>query len=283
MALRLAPRLPLPPIFIVGLPRVGSTLASILATRHLRCAYFSNLLMTAPQSPVALAILAAGLNPFAGTDDLDNRHGETRSWRGPNQGYRFWKQYITAGDGSPRLLPGAAERLVDTVHALQGLAGGPLINKWQANVLRIPLLAATFPGALFVEIARDEVAIAASVLRARRESAEGEAHWFSVRPPGLGDISRLDPSQQIAAQIVQLRRVIDDALAALPERQVLRWRYGELCSDPDAWIAGIAEAYQASTGHGLHVRGRVGGPLIRRAASDGDRALFDDAIAAARG
>lgn len=281
LAISVAPKRHVPPVFIVGLPRVGSTLASIIATRHLRCAMLSNMLMATPGSPVATAMLLRWTHPFDGVDDLRNVHGETSRWHGPNQGHRFWKRFITSGTGTPAVLPGQREPLLATVAALQGLAGGPLINKWQTNALRIPLLAELFPGALFVHMNRDVQATAESILHARRTQRLGEHAWFSVRVPGA-DPSSLDIFDQIAFQIGAVGSIIDESLRELPARQVLRTSYEEVCTDPNALLERMCSQYAAATGGVLAMRSRFNGKLVprkTRKVSEEDSRRLADALA----
>jgi Sulfotransferase family len=284
LAVRAAPKLDIPPIFVVGLPRVGSTLLSIVLTRHLRCAYFSNMMMATPASPVAMAMMARTAGRLGGVDDLYNRYGETRAGAAPNQGYRFWTRFITQQTGPAQVREGMKERLLASVWALQGAAGGPLVNKWQTNALRVPLLSELFPGALFVNLRRDELAVAVSLLQARRSQRLGEAHWFSVRPPALVDVSALGVHEQIAEQIAGVRDALENGLAGLGGEQVLPIDYGQFCADPNAAIETIADRYEAATGFRLTRRGRFAGTLEARHGPSlpaADRTRLAEAIRAA--
>ncbi len=281
VARRVAPKRDIPPIFIVGLPRVGSTLASILATRHLRCAYFSNLLMATPASPVITAMLAGPRRAFGGTDDLGNRFGETSQSQAPSQGYRFWNLHLGTSEVPAPLDDGRKAVLRQTIAALQGIAGGPFINKWQKNGLRIPFLADLFPGSVFIEVTRDPLETALSILSARRASPDGESRWFSVRPSTLGLSDYFNVHEQIAAQIVATRAILDRDLGSLPTANVQTYAYTAICADPQSWLKRVASRYEAATGVPVELRDVPARSLSARSprAHDADHRLLDAALA----
>lgn len=281
IARRIAPKLDIPPIFIVGLPRVGSTLASILATRHLRCAYFSNLLMATPASPVLTAMLAGPRRAFGGTDDLANRFGETNCSQGPSQGYRFWNLHLGTSETPAPLDEARKAMMRQTIAALQGIAGGPFINKWQKNGLRIPFLADLFPGSVFIEITRDPLETALSILSARRQSHGGEAGWFSVRPSTLELSDYFSVHEQIAAQVSATRAIIDRDLGGLPQATVQTYAYKAICDDPKGWLGLVASRYEAATGIPIALRDAPTQKLSasRPRAENADQRLLDAALA----
>lgn len=281
VARRMAPKLDIPPIFIVGLPRVGSTLASILATRHLRSAYFSNLLMATPASPVLTAMLAGPRRAFGGTDDLANRFGETSHSQGPSQGYRFWNLHLGTSETPAPLDETHKAMLRQTIAALQGIAGGPFINKWQKNGLRIPFLADLFPGSVFIEITRDPLETALSILSARRQSHGGEAGWFSVRPSTLTLSDYFSVHEQIAAQVAATRAILDRDLGGLPSANVQTYAYTAICADPKAWLKLVAARYEATTGVPIALRDVPAVKLSARRpqAERTDQRLLDAALA----
>jgi len=285
VARRMAPKLDIPPIFIVGLPRVGSTLASILATRHLRSAYFSNLLMATPASPVLTATLAGPQRAFGGTDDLANRFGETSHSQGPSQGYRFWNLHLGTSETPAPLDETRKAMLRQTISALQGLADGPFINKWQKNGLRIPFLADLFPGSVFIEITRDPLETALSILSARRQSRGGEAGWFSVRPSTLTLSDYFSVHEQIAAQVAATRAIIDRDLGGLPKANVQTYAYTAVCADPKGWLRLVASRYEAATGVPVALRDIPAQPLSARRprAEAADHSLLDAALSRFQG
>jgi len=285
VARRMAPKLDIPPIFIVGLPRVGSTLASILATRHLRSAYFSNLLMATPASPVLTAMLAGPQRAFGGTDDLANRFGETSHSQGPSQGYRFWNLHLGTSETPAPLDETRKAMLRQTIAALQGIAGGPFINKWQKNGLRIPFLADLFPGSVFIEITRDPLETALSILSARRQSRGGEAGWFSVRPSTLTLSEYFSVHEQIAAQVAATRAIIDRDLGGLPKANVQTYAYTAICADPKGWLHLVASRYEAATGVPVALRDVPAQALSARRprAEAADQSLLDAALSRFQG
>src|SRR5262245_7661616 len=89
---RLAPpeRLAHSPLFVISLPRSGSTLLYQLLLQRFRLAYFSNLMAAFPLSPATIAAASAWFGGQSPPRDFASNFGATRGWRGPNQGWRLW-------------------------------------------------------------------------------------------------------------------------------------------------------------------------------------------------
>ncbi len=86
-------RLEYRPLFVISLPRSGSTLFYQLLLQRFRLAYFSNLMAAFPDSPVTVARLSRG---FGGSTRrrISRALRATRGWRGPNQGWRLWNRWL---------------------------------------------------------------------------------------------------------------------------------------------------------------------------------------------
>ncbi len=248
------------PLFIVGAPRTGSTLLYKLMTIRFQVCYLSNLMMRFADTPLAVAALSrrfGGCNPV---DNYRSHYGEYAAWRDPAQAWRFWNLYLP-GDPDHLLpddvAPETRTRIRQTIGRLQQMYDCPFINKWQKNSARMPLLADLFPNVFFVNITRDPVSTAHSILKGRRNMLGDEQGWLSVKPRNYQAISSKPPAEQVCEQVFYMEKDIAEYTAGLPSGAVYSLSYEALCRDPRRCLDDIADAYLAHTGARLASRRAV--------------------------
>ena len=237
-------------LFVTGVPRTGTTLLMQLLAASGAVAYVSNFVARFYRNPTfgaALQELAAPLLP-ARQARFRSDYGRTRRWHQPHEFGFFWEHHLPFGDDhdpSPTAL-----ETVDWAalrEALDGLAhrlGGPLALKNNLLACVTPALGRHLPGSVFVELRRDPEAVAHSLLRARREEAGGAGRWWSTRPAGWARLeSQQPPVRQIAWQIAALDAAHARARHRVGEDRWVRLAYDDLCADPRAAVAGLAERF----------------------------------------
>ncbi len=123
---------------------------------------------------------------------------------------------------------------------------------------RIRLLDALFPGCLFLEVCRDPVETARSIIRAERKEKGPTKHpddWWSVRP------STAAPGDVIQRAATQVRGVTNDIARDTEHlrRDCLhKVDYATLCAKPIQSLEAVADFMRR---HGLPVRERAAIPL----------------------
>lgn len=246
-----------PPIFVVSLPRSGSTLFYLLLLQRFRLAYFTNLMARLPDSPVVVGRLTRRLGGGVPPRNLTNHYGDTRGWAAPNQGWRIFNRWLpsTADYIDPaRLDPVAVEEMRRTVAGLQECFSAPFASKWQRHAPRLRALAAAFPEALFVHLRRDPLMTAQSILAGRREFLRDERAWLSARPRNYEVIRNLPPIEQVCEQVCALERDICEDRRLVGEERFFSTSYEEFCTSPETVFAGLAAWYQERAGRPLETR-----------------------------
>ncbi|MGH7819110.1 MAG: sulfotransferase family protein, partial [Candidatus Binatia bacterium] len=174
------------PIFIVGMPRSGSTVFYNTLAKHPEVAWVSQASKKFPRSLLLTRFIMA-----------------FRADRRPTEGHRIWRRYVRAEDDSLRRehVTAAQRRYYTTLVDMHvRLHGKPrFLSKYPRNVLRFEYLDEIFPDALFLHLIRDGRAVAQSVLQ-MRDGHGGRNLWWGIRPPGWRTLERLEPVESVGLQ-----------------------------------------------------------------------------------
>ena len=243
-----------PIVWVVGTPRSGTTLAATVLRHTLDLGYVTNVAARFPTNPVVGMMLAETLRvhaPDSGGPEFDI--GRTRGLDGDHEFGMFWTRWLRLDetpDGSHRL--GDAQRdavdiegLRATLHAMIGVVDHPLLLRNVICGLNASLLARVHEQSVFVEVRRDPIDTAWSILRCRRERAGGEENWWSLRPSNWRRCAEAPtPIEQVAGQVAGIRADLAEERARV-EAAGGRWvtlDYAALCADPCASARRVADA-----------------------------------------
>jgi hypothetical protein len=245
------------PIFIIGLPRVGSTLVYQTLVRGLAVSYLCNAAASFPQSPALITHWLTriwGITPPRG---FDSAYGVAAGWRAASQGRDIWARWFPEDQsyvGQGELAPSSGGELRGTVAAVEDAFGQPFVNKSQGHAVRILALREVFPNAVFIHVRRDALAVAESILRGRRECFGHDAAWFSVKPSTYPQLAGLAPHKQIAGQIAGVTADIERSLSIIGAEDTFAIDYERFCNAPRAVLDEFACFYEHRTGRRLSHR-----------------------------
>jgi hypothetical protein len=249
-----------PFVFVIGLPRSGTTLVSQLLAYCLDAGYVNNFVARfwrAPVHGIRLSRLIVGEpgeasfeSDYARTNRLEDIHEYGYFWR-------FWLNKHTFDD-----VVHARERedeidwsgLERTLANVQREFGKPFVAKNMLGAYHMPKLRAVLEQVVYVYIERDPLDVAVSILDARRKYYSDPNAWWSYVPPEYPLLEGRDYREQIAGQIHYLTRFYERALAEVGEEAVVRVTYEQLCRDP----AGVLDAVsaRAASAYGYRTRPR---------------------------
>ncbi len=241
-----------PPTFLIGAARSGTSLLYKGLCLHPDAAYFNNYLRRLPSHPsVSVTNRLARWTPehrrqvwFTGSNAYvysGARKLRDRMYPMPVEGEPVYAACgIPDSVTSDTVSMNAARELRRAVAGTTRWGGGThFINKRIANVRRIPLLAAAFPNARFVDITRDGRAVAVSLSRVDWWETS-VVWWYGGTPKAWRDDGR-DPWELCARNWVEEVRAIDSGIGEVDPRQVLRLTYEEFTAEPVRTIQRVAE------------------------------------------
>jgi len=250
-----------PALFIVGPPRSGTTLLYQLLVQRFRTSYLSNLAATLYRTPIAATRLGRAILPTH-ESDYRSTYGRVSGPMAPSEAGSVWGRWFSSGldavRGGAADEPDAArrEQMGRTIAGIEASFGVPFVSKNVYHSIRIRPLAKAFPSALFLVMERDRCETAVSILHARRTRSRSVDAWWSVPPREVGQLQGASLLEQVAGQVHYIERDIAEDLDRLGFERGLAVSYHELCTDPEAVLAGIA-AFAARSGCMLQERGVV--------------------------
>jgi hypothetical protein len=240
------------PTFLIGAARSGTSLLYKGLCLHPDAAYFNNYLRRVPGLPMlSMTNRIARMTPerrrqvwFSGGSNAYVYSGarklRDRLYPMPVEGEPVYAACgILDSVSAETVSMDAAMKLRRAVDGtLRWGGGGHFINKRIANVRRIPLLAAAFPNARFVDITRDGRAVAVSLSRVDWWE-DSIVWWYGGTPKAWREDGR-DPWELCARNWVEEVRAIDSGIEDLHPDQVLRLTYEEFTAEPVATIQRVA-------------------------------------------
>lgn len=226
---------PLPPLFIVGPPRSGTTLIYQLITQYFQVGY-----MTAPLAyAYGLSNLFCHLSrPLTGRPPaaFESHYGHIPGIFSPSEHANYWFQWFPEnGELGHYLDPSELDSntLTDIqkcLDTLSSLKKKPWVFKNLYLSMSVGALAMALPKARFILVRRDPLLVYQSVLRVREQKSRND--WWSIKPPHYRGWIKLPVWQQVARQVFYAE--------AIPRRDLLRYapnrfmeiEYSDICRDP---------------------------------------------------
>lgn len=236
----------LPLVFIVGVPRSGTTLLFQLMASYLGVAYPSNVVARFWGVPVIGAIAQALLTKLRSPSiALQADHGKTSGYASPHEFAWFWQfrsEWPRVDDLDEPLL-----RQVDIasirrdLRCLAGWFGKPLVLK-SLNYCdyQIAWLARQLPEARFIWIRREPIYVVQSVLESRMRFYGTEQLWWSIRPRDVDNWREADPIDQVVHQMADISQAIQRDLALLSADRFRVLDYERLVENPQATLQDLS-------------------------------------------
>jgi len=291
-------RAPSRPIFVIGVPRSGTTVVFNCFAARPDVAWFPQHLNRVPRWP-SVTLLARLVDRFPSVRKSIRRSDHSRRWRekariGPVEAYPIWEHYAGSKFLYESLLgvrPTADESagLRRLVSKLQRYQGKDRFATKITGPARIGFLTGAFPDAFFVNVIRDGRAVSRSLTKVdffKDTWRETSVSWEGV----LGDVD-LDRWQALgkpplALAALQWQALIQaargEAKAHAPDRYA-EVRYEDFVADPHEMIDEIARFCGLPVRPEPHefLRARVEVRDMNRRSVDlspSEQSMFDDLI-----
>jgi hypothetical protein len=227
-------------------------LAQLIA-RHLPLGYIDGVAARFWRRPsIGIALSRALLGPVGSREiALVSKHGTPEGITGPHEFGYFWRHWLRLDLASTHHLSAGEESALDT-QGLRRALEGEILSSFRRPVtfrnaicgLNASLLSRLHPASLFVWIRRDPIECARSILRCRMERFGTYDAWWSLKPSTWPFGGEQDPAVQVACQVTDCRREIDQQLST-PGVHAVAINYTDLCEDPGRVLEEIRDQLAA--------------------------------------
>ena len=244
-----------PIVFIVGVPRSGTTLLFQLMARHLPVGFVNNFMARFWMAPIVGGMVYRYLHGERESSiPLKSRLGATPGPDSPHEFSWFWEYWAEFGDRDEYTRDELAQMNWSAIRReLEGLAGWfgrPLVLKSINYVnYHIPWIAERFPSARFLRIRRSATHVAQSIYESREKRYDDPSIWWSVRPADVDQWLDEPAARQIAHQINHIDDAVEEGLGVVDDsRQMTTW-YEDLTGNPVRTLASVGSLLGVDVEH----------------------------------
>jgi LPS sulfotransferase NodH len=248
-----------PFVFVVGLPRSGTTLLTQVLAYCLDAGYIDNFaarFWLAPVHGIRLSRLIAGEH---GDAPFESDHARTATLTSIHEFGYFWRNRLNKHTFDDVVHAREREDEIDWVGLKRTLAnvqhefGRAFVAKNMLGAYHMPRLRDVLEMVVFVYIERDPLDVAVSILDARRKYFSDPSTWWSYIPVEYPLLEQRDYWEQIAGQVHYLTRFFDRALDEVGERNVVSVAYEQLCCDPASVLETVRARVATTYGYDLRI------------------------------
>lgn len=235
----------MPQLFIIGLPRSGTTLVYQYIVHRLAVSYFTNGVGKLPSAP-CLTTFSQRMIYGDYSSDFKSHYGKVKGPVAPREAGAFWARFFGVDDyvGFDSLSRKNVRTLRKTIACVECIFGGAsFVNKNVKHLLRIEAIRRIFPQSHFLVVERDRIDVALSLLRGKYEMLEDPKQWLSARPPDYDALRNLSPPEQVVRQLVSLNAKMEADLSNLGSRNVMRVNYEAFCDQPEQVIEMLGSSF----------------------------------------
>lgn len=225
-----------PPIFIIGAPRSGTSLLYELMITGFQLSYLSNAAHRFYLAPLTVTwLLRSTIGRWQG--NFTSRYGHINGWGAPNEGGWIWRRWLEDADwrAADDFSEKQAGQLRTLTRGISAILRAPFVNKNVMHSNRLQLMNYIWPDALYIEVQRDIMDNARSIVRAERAEGGPEKHgdiWWSVRPKLAPDYAGKADTERAIAQVVGIENDISADINKIGLHKLLRINYNDLCAAP---------------------------------------------------
>lgn len=231
-----------PNIFILGLPRSGTTLLSQLLFNNLDLACTNNLIARFWDAPLCGCYLSKAVIGNARAQSYDSLYGKTNNIECPHEFGNFWNKHLLIENFQDLYSEDISkkidwEKLQMVILNMNRIFGKGLVYKTlEITARHFRKFHDIFSRSLYIYIHREPIDIAVSIAKARLDYYNNINTWWSSIPAEYAELEDKPYWEQIAGQIYYLRNLHDTNILPVKTERVIHVNYEDVCNNPTALL-----------------------------------------------
>ncbi|GIU52069.1 sulfotransferase [Shewanella sp. KT0246] len=218
-------------VFLLALPRSGSTVTYQSLCHRLTFQYLSNIWILFYQLPL-LGGLLSSLLTLKHKSNFESQHGLVSGVDGPAEGLDFWSYWFDFSLEDKDYTLGKSAHIDKRTSYINSVLlsltnnSTPFLTAFLGHTLYPTEVCNHFPKAAFIRLRRDPVSNALSLFNSMKNNS---SDWISIVPKECLGVNYLSNHEKVAAQVYWLNRRLDDSTYAGNMFQLF---YEDLCMNP---------------------------------------------------
>lgn len=237
---------PLPqPLFILGVPRSGTTLTYQIFTQQFQVGYFIELLNLFHGCPNLLLRLTS---PFMQRPKpvFTSKYGKTNYPFAPAETGTFWFRWFPQESQlghytiPEQIQLHKYQTLIENIQSFSQILKRPMAFKSVYLCMNVGILAQIFPQSRFILVKRNLIHNCQSLLLAREQQPDPR-QWWSVKPPHYHQWLSLPIWQQVTNQVFYTQLIVKHDLKKYAPDRFKEVTYESLCQQPQQFVEELTD------------------------------------------
>lgn len=236
-----------PNIFILGLPRSGTTLLSQILFNHLSIACVNNLMARFWDVPLCGAFLSKIVLKDTKSNSYLSSYATTHQITDPHEFGYFWRKHFLCEDITSSYPPERADKInwenIRTIiyNMNRILDKGLVLKNLEIAGYYLERFLAIFPRSIYIHIERNPLDTAVSIAKARLEFYNNLNSWWGIYPLEYGKLKDEPYEMQIAGQIYYLTKMYCENIQRANSERIITVNYQDLCKRPNVLLDKLIE------------------------------------------
>lgn len=272
-----------PFLFIIGIPRAGTTIIAQLLMSAFDLGYPSNFIARfwlAPVTGIKLQQIIFGKKKPL---EFNSEYGWTNNPLDIHEFGYYWRKWLLKNSFEDFKNYKTREKEIEWGNLKTSLANiqhtfdKPVLFRHVLAGFHLNKFVECLDKVLFIYIQRDLTDNAISLLDARERFFGDRTKWFSTHPPNYEHLINLEPFEQVAGQVHSLKTFYESQMIGPVKDRIISVPYKELCNSPDAIVENIRNRSRELFNYEMHTNDRFPQSFEFRSYNDRphDRKKFD--------
>ncbi len=231
-----------PLILILGGSRSGTTLLYQTLAAYLPVSYINNFYASFHRSPITAFKLFHRIFRRS-KKSFKSYYGSVAGFAGPNDAFSLWNRWLGTDRNhiDDQMDEKAKSEMKRFFNAWHGVSKKPFLNKNNRNSLCAPLFDSIFENIYFVEIHRDPIYVAQSLVLSRRAVQGSEKiGWGLLSKDSDDNDDPLAYIDDICNQVYQVDELLAKGRSEIDPNRYFRISYENFCRNPGEVVQHIS-------------------------------------------